>query len=1021
MRPSRLVLENFGPYRERAEIDFSKLGPLFLVCGKTGSGKTSIFDAMTYALYGQAPGARGGLERQLWSQHAAPGDVPLVEFEFFLAGGEYRAVRNPPYRRARLRGKKDLIEVDSSAAFYRRDVDGPGWKLLADKKSEVDEAIRDLVGLTEDEFSKIILLPQGEFQRFLDMKSSDRVEVLEKLFPVSMHEAVSALAKEKTRDALAAVRRVDAELERLGGPAASEAAERERGELEAEAARLASERDRAAERLHSAELALSRAREAAEREARTQAARERLAALEAEAPAAAAREKRIASARAAARAAPALAARESAAADLASARASLEEQRSRLEGLASREGEMKEGAAEARRLAEEAAAADRELGELRAAQAAWDESLMLRSQLEASRARSAELAALAESARADEARLQSMRGAAAGDADEDDRTRSDFEAARTAQEAAGREAEAAAAALELARKAARLAAAALEAGKRAEDASRRRAEADAAFAELAAEELSCRAAALASELRPGEACPVCGSREHPKPANAPAGSTAFSGKALDEARAGREAVLAEESEARAAAKSSSERAVEAERELFGPEAGGGSSPVDVEGFSERLEEARSRAKQASEILAASAARVREMEERRKQSARIDIALDAARKKRSEDEAAAQRAAIETAKLETRLEAAVKGAGVEDPGPRADSVSERRERALAERGRVEEAVAAWEADRGRTSALVAELAGRVASLGGRLAIAERDESAALAVAGFADAESALAASLGLSELASLEARAAAYRSGLDAARATAAALEAELAASSRTNADSASDEEALAAAARAAREERDERQAALDAAAARAAELAREAGERSRLVSERSRLDAEWSRLNGLSALLCGELPGRKLPFKNYALGAYFRVVAERASARLSRMSDGRYALAADEGEGRGYLGLELLVRDAHTGQSRPAGTLSGGERFMAALCLAFGLADTIRERSGGSSLDAIFIDEGFGSLDDEALDRAVSVLDEARGARTVGIVSHVAELKSRIPSRIEVAKGRSGSSLRVFP
>jgi exonuclease SbcC len=172
-------------------------------------------------------------------------------------------------------------------------------------------------------------------------------------------------------------------------------------------------------------------------------------------------------------------------------------------------------------------------------------------------------------------------------------------------------------------------------------------------------------------------------------------------------------------------------------------------------------------------------------------------------------------------------------------------------------------------------------------------------------------------------------------------------------------------------------------------------------------------------LNGLSALLNGEMQGRRLPFKNYVLGAYFRVVVERASARLGQMSDGRFALAADEGSGRGKAGLELLVRDAHTGQSRPSGTLSGGERFLTSLSLALGLADTIRERSGGASLDAIFIDEGFGSLDDEALDRAIAVLDEARGARTIGIVSHVAELKARIPSRIEVSKGRSGSSLRV--
>jgi DNA repair protein SbcC/Rad50 len=218
VRPSRLVLENFGPYRERAEVDFSILGEVFLVCGKTGSGKTSLFDAMTYALYGRAPGARGGLERQLWSQHSRPGDKPLVEFEFYLGGAEYRAIRSPPYRRPAKRGKSDFYEVGPEAAFFRRDrgIGGPEWKLIANSVTEVDAAIQERIGLTEDEFSKIILLPQGEFQRFLEMKSSDRVAVLEKLFPVRAYDAVAVLARDKSKEALAAVQRVDAALARLG-------------------------------------------------------------------------------------------------------------------------------------------------------------------------------------------------------------------------------------------------------------------------------------------------------------------------------------------------------------------------------------------------------------------------------------------------------------------------------------------------------------------------------------------------------------------------------------------------------------------------------------------------------------------------------------------------------------------------------------------------------------------------------------------------------------------------------------
>jgi exonuclease SbcC len=409
-----------------------------------------------------------------------------------------------------------------------------------------------------------------------------------------------------------------------------------------------------------------------------------------------------------------------------------------------------------------------------------------------------------------------------------------------------------------------------------------------------------------------------------------------------------------------------------------------------------------------------------MEATRVSFSELSEAVAAASSKRAEAEAEGQRIALDIAKLEARLEAALAAAGTEDPASKAAEARARRDVVASERGRLEAVASAWAADLQRAEARSLELSARVADLAKRLEDARSKEALALAEAGFKDTEAVFAARLNPLELSSLEAEAAAYRSGFDAARATVQAIAAEMEASGGTFAPGVEDkEEVLAAAVGSARAERDRLQADLDAAVASVSDLARERDKRASLVAERARLDAAWSRLGGLSALLCGELPGRRLPFKNYVLASYFRVVVERASAQLARMSDGRYALAADEGGGRGYVGLEILVRDAQTGQSRPAGTLSGGERFMAALSLALGLADTIRERSGGTSLDAIFIDEGFGSLDDEALDRAVSVLDEARGARTIGIVSHLAELKARIPSRIEVSKGRSGSSLRI--
>ncbi|OQS17146.1 double-stranded DNA exonuclease [Nocardia donostiensis] len=161
---------------------------------------------------------------------------------------------------------------------------------------------------------------------------------------------------------------------------------------------------------------------------------------------------------------------------------------------------------------------------------------------------------------------------------------------------------------------------------------------------------------------------------------------------------------------------------------------------------------------------------------------------------------------------------------------------------------------------------------------------------------------------------------------------------------------------------------------------------------------------------------------RRMSLRSYVLAARLEEVALAGSVRLRRMSGGRYEFVHTDKAGprgrRGGLGLD--IRDDYTGAIRPAKTLSGGETFMASLALALGLADTVAAESGGVVLDTLFIDEGFGGLDADTLDAVMGVLDELRaGGRVVGIVSHVDEMRQRIPSRLHVIRGRTGSHLRA--
>jgi exonuclease SbcC len=190
-----------------------------------------------------------------------------------------------------------------------------------------------------------------------------------------------------------------------------------------------------------------------------------------------------------------------------------------------------------------------------------------------------------------------------------------------------------------------------------------------------------------------------------------------------------------------------------------------------------------------------------------------------------------------------------------------------------------------------------------------------------------------------------------------------------------------------------------------------------------LLAEREPVVSAHRLVDQLSRLAEGKSTDNRLrmSLSAYVLAARLEQVAASASHRLLRMSSGRYSLlhTAQSSSGRGRGGLALRVLDAWTGQERDPATLSGGESFSASLALALGLADVVTAEAGGALLETLFVDEGFGSLDEDTLDEVMGVLDELRdGGRTVGLVSHVSDLRQRIPVQLRVVKGRCGSAVR---
>ncbi|BDG07930.1 AAA family ATPase [Anaeromyxobacter paludicola] len=1001
MRPLELEVTAFGPYRGRQVVDFALLGgsDLFLIHGPTGAGKTSLFDAIVFALYGEVPGSRGAQPR-LKSDLAPPEEAPRARFRFALGDEVYTVERTAAFTRPARRGHGEVDQAPT--ASLRRERDGA---VLATRAGAVTEQIEELLGFDAAQFTQVVLLPQGEFKRLLLADSREREDLLKKLFGTEDYEQVANLL-ERRAQALGQERAVlDTRWrEQLGDeePAAL-AARAEEGEGALAAARAEAARREAEDAL--SERALREAEALAERFGRLDAARGALARLEAARDGLLADEARLEAARRA----------EGVRAELERGAEAARAERERLEGLGAA-GRAEEAAAAA------LAAARKELA---GAEAAGPER-------EALRARAARLELAVEPFQRRAAAIAARDGTEAEvarrAAERDERARQVTEAERRLGEAdrrleelrpiaaAGGEAAQALAAAERALDVARERAEAAErARERAAALERAQAAASAASAASSSAEEAARALSRAREagmaawfagkLAPGHACPVCGATEHP----AKATGALVARERVDEAERAAAALRARATEQGAAAARAAAERDEAQARLAALADCGAADALRKakEEAGRRVLLARSAA---AEMESASAARQKlaaRLQGARPQLAAAEAALGAAR------EALAAAAAALEALARQAGEAGVAG----DPRP---ELAEARERLAALESAARRAVRT----EGEAAAALAAASSRRGAAEGELEAARARRARAAAAleeacrgAGFGSGEAVRAALLDAAALAALEGSVRSRREQQAAAASAAGELEAALEGLLRPD---------LAAA----RARRDEARAALAGARERCGALEREreavAARRARLdelARERAAVEERLAVARRLADVCSGRLRGSlNLSLQRYVLAARMEEVAEAASRRLLVMSRGRYRFRHDAAKARANAaaGLSLLVEDGWTGHDRAVGALSGGESFLASLSLALGLSDVVLARSGGRRLDALFVDEGFGSLDEETLDQALQALDELRAARRmVGIISHVEELKRRIPARVEVLKGQQGSTVVV--
>ncbi|MCS7019714.1 MAG: SMC family ATPase [Cytophagales bacterium] len=1007
MRPQFLEIQAFGPYVELQRIDFDKFSGsnLFLLHGPTGAGKTTIFDAISCALFGYTTGDRQ--HKQMRSDFAPDTHPTIVKFCFRQRGNYYVA----QYERKK---KKRSEDFEDHRLFYRSDANGNplvGEKIF-NKTKEVDSEIARLLHFTKEQFLQIVVLPQGKFQQFLQANGEEKTKILSTIFQTERFAKV----QEKLKERLERAQKELQSLQTARGVLLANLQLPEGESIESYLQKLREEQQTLAEQLQILETANSLAQQQLATNRALLADFQQFEQIQQQLNTHLASQEthqqhkqykvRLENVRylkplfdRGFELKDNIKKKQSEQLQTALKKEQALQNCQQIEQDLAKHLEQKNVAEQAR---EEAQRLREKLPDFHKAAELQQEMKAMQQQLAAQlnslEALQKEVAGIEEKIAANNKQLTELHQIAQ-QLTSYERTEKDLNALlATLQKLTAAQA-AAAEAAKLTTKAAAEYDLAAKAAEKAHQQYRQ------------TEQLwrSSQAALLAATLQPQQPCPVCGATEHPHPAQPI--QEQVNDAALEKARQAKEQAEKVEKEALSTyqnAKTAQAEKDSAYRTLAASFTEGIPSQEDLE---QQWKQAVQNCKNAEAAQKQLQALQQTTEQLKQQHQAIIASVQAAQEQRHQCELELSRLQSALQAITTRLPANVADA----------AAAEKKMSALANQ------YALWEQQQQTLEKQLSQARDTYT----RLQTEAEQQQTALQEAerqlnelreqtkqeclarGFSDMHETRALIEAFSEDALAE-----LSQQIEQWEKTALSLqtlldEAQKKIAGKAKPDLNATEQQAADAAKALREY----QTKMGKVSSNIERLQNAQQQMDSLQQQISEQELAIQPLEQLFDLANGDNQD-KLRLHHFVLRFYFEEVLTKANLRLEQLSSRRYTLLNDETVGRGKDGMRLIVFDQHTGTTRPVENLSGGETFFTSLALALGLSDVITAQSGGIALESMFIDEGFGTLDSETLDLAIRTLAELEGSqRLVGIISHVNELKERIPAKIEVIKGQKGSKI----